>query len=466
MAGPNGEQRHKGQSKAEKSGGRRGCLYTFAALCVAALAVAFSGLLQSVVSLAGDRPNGATTAAWSGLEVYAKPVLSFVGLNAQLDHFCSTNTFIHLLRDYGSLLGLENSTAQWNQAQKYYEEQRPIVEQAAKNFDLHGYWDGMAEVPLDTSLIDLLALRVTIMKSKMDNEGREDFRIEKDKCDMLQFLKRNDFPIPQVFGVWRDTPANFVEEFLSKQAVPSNASWPVFLKSCHLTQGVEDSVRKLPSREAMTTQRSELTRYVEQKWNRHAVDVDRSFARDGNALTGVLQPGVALQANYPSPNEFKIVVLWGRAYLAYDIENEGVVLRDGTFEQGSRARPYGTGLPTPITEIPHMAWLIEEGHLERMWRLAEVTALAIGIDQIRIDVFIRKGEPEAINVNEISLSSGQPNHMHTEFMAKLWVEPHVRRWPRSFPATTPVHLMDFASGEIPNQKAVLEQWDPTWRNAV
>ncbi|CAE8619987.1 unnamed protein product [Polarella glacialis] len=384
------------------------------------------------------RPNGATAAAWSGFERTAAEFLRVAGLNPYIDAMGFRRSFMHFLRDVFPL-----SRLLWDHAHEYYKQQQPLVEESAKNFYLHEYWNDMQAASRDDDWIDTLAVRAAGMRKQFDQNGREDFRVEKDKCDMFEFLTRNEFPLPKVYGIWRSSPTDFMENLQSGRAIPANTSYPVFLKMCHLTQGVEDSVRRFSDFQKTQGQSGEeLNKFLEQKWQRHANDADRIFAEDGNVITQTLQPGVSLQAGFADPVEFKVLVIWGRAYLAYHMEAEGIVLRDGTFEQGGRTTPWGLAVPRQVADLPEIAWVQNEGHLPRIWALAESAALAMGIDQVRIDIFIRKGEPEAVTINEISLSSGMPNHMHSDFLGNLWMDPHVNSWYKKFPADVPVHLLD------------------------
>ncbi len=58
---------------------------------------------------------------------------------------------------------------------------------------------------------------------------------------------------------------------------------------------------------------------------------------------------------------------------------------------------------------------------------------------MRIDIFVQRGAPDALVINENSLSSGMAYHMHFEFLAKLWAEPHLRKWYRVHPSNRRVY---------------------------
>lgn len=266
---------------------------------------------------------------------------------------------------------------------------------------------------------------------------------------MLRWLERNEFPIPKVVGIWQGEAEDFLTALFG---LPSNSSWPLFAKSCHLTQGVEDSVRKLRSQEDILKHKEDWRAFIKQKWFKKTNDADRIFSEDSNALSRDLSPGFVLQHGFPDVAELKVLVIWGRAYVGYFIENEGLVCRDGTWEQGNRARPWGEAAPLPISQVPKVAWI--ENRLGRVWKLAEAVAQAAGNDQIRVDIFVSRTDPEAIAVNEISLSSGQSMYMHTEFATRLWAEPYLKGTFRPFSADVPVHKLGPKSGKVPNFETV------------
>eukprot|EP00930_Biecheleria_cincta_P045585 TRINITY_DN31420_c0_g1_i1.p1 TRINITY_DN31420_c0_g1~~TRINITY_DN31420_c0_g1_i1.p1 ORF type:complete len:482 (+),score=95.76 TRINITY_DN31420_c0_g1_i1:43-1488(+) len=399
--------------------------------------------------LADSRPVGATAAAWKPAELQVKDFLTSIGVTGTIE----AATFSGWFNKLQSFM-FPISKAQYQHAQRFYEQERPLILESAKRFQVHGYWSKhMSIESLNVPWMQLLALRMKSLRLQMEQEGRHDSKVERDKCDMLDWLQRNGFPIPQVVGVWRNSPEEFTRDLL-QQLVPSNeTSWPMFAKICHLTQGIEDSVRRLRSPEWVLEHREELESFVKLKWYKTTNDADRVFAQDSNALSRKLQPGMVLQESYSTPAEFKVQVLWGRAYLAYFIEGEGIVCRDGTFEQGSRSKPWGLAAPVPVRDSD-WAWLEAEGHLPRIWQLAEAVALSAGCEQMRVDIFVRKGEPTAVAVNEISLSSGASMHMHSEFIGKLWSEPYIEQTYQSYPSRTPIHKLDVNSGDIPNLEAM------------
>ena len=64
-------------------------------------------------------------------------------------------------------------------------------------------------------------------------------------------------------------------------------------------------------------------------------------------------------------------------------------------------------------------WVRKEGHMACVWRLAERVARLAAIDQMRVDIFVAKGHPDACVVNENSLSSGSDTWPHRMCAAPL-----------------------------------------------
>mmetsp|Transcript_18463 Transcript_18463/g.29392 ORF Transcript_18463/g.29392 Transcript_18463/m.29392 type:complete len:89 (-) Transcript_18463:156-422(-) len=78
----------------------------------------------------------------------------------------------------------------------------------------------------------------------------------------------------------------------------------------------------------------------------------------------------------------------------------------------------------------------------------------MGIDQVRIDIFITKGDPDAIAINENSISSGMGYRSHFEFMPKIWAQGHVEKWFKKYEGPgkdLPVYQLSYPDKTCPNQ---------------
>lgn len=93
----------------------------------------------------------------------------------------------------------------------------------------------------------------------------------------------------------------------------------------------------------------------------------------------------------------------------------------------------------PLPKNVWYNWIFEEGHMECVWRLGERAAMLMGIDEVRIDIFISRGNPHGCVINEDSISSGHPYGAHGPFLTKLWFEPHKRKWYRPYTSKVPVY---------------------------
>lgn len=63
--------------------------------------------------------------------------------------------------------------------------------------------------------------------------------------------------------------------------------------------------------------------------------------------------------------------------------------------------------------------------MEQACHIAESAAKAAGIDAMRVDIFLKKGNPAAAQINENSLSSAADYQWHTPYLAKAWQEGHL-----------------------------------------
>mmetsp|Transcript_1502 Transcript_1502/g.2062 ORF Transcript_1502/g.2062 Transcript_1502/m.2062 type:complete len:480 (-) Transcript_1502:137-1576(-) len=354
--------------------------------------------------------------------------------------------------------------ASWLKAKQYYESQRPMFEKAASSFEVHPYWLRTEIDRVDAGWYEMISLRAKAMADMFDESGRDDFKIEKDKCEMYRFFTRNKFRTATIFGYWDDYE-KFTRDLFADKAIPANATWPVFFKCCHLTQGSSESTRMLKSKDWVHKNEKEMTAFIKEKWIYRADDWERPWAKHMNKLTDSLIPGIMVQGPFstswedmsrePKVVELKVETFWGRAYLASaNFGRDTIILRDGSIEV------YPTWWQNKVnahTESPYNTWIREEGHLERVWKLAETAAKIMGIDQVRIDIFIKKGDPDAITINENSISSGMGYRSHFEFMPKIWAEGHVEKWYKEYkgPAKdTPVYELSYPDKKCPNYNQI------------
>lgn len=311
-----------------------------------------------------------------------------------------------------------------------------MFRKSAAGFRLHPYWQaaGTEITSIELSWYELIGRRISGMARLYRETGADDFKVEKNKCVMYDFFEGAGLPFCPIIGRW-DTLEGFVADLRSGAAFANATSWPVFLKTCHLTQGSSASTRPLFSKGSAVGAADELTRWLTKKWNYRADDWERPWRIDGNLLTDHLVPGIILQS--PSllsfnPEtqkaqvvEIKAAVFWGRAYAGVitDIKNYGkgapVVTRGINALQHPKNGVI-EGFATPFdhdmlatTYLPNdgpgswFHWILTEDHLNKcVWPLAERTARIMGIDAVRIDIFIVKDQPLSCVLNEISLSDG------------------------------------------------------------
>jgi len=347
-------------------------------------------------------------------------------------------------------LGFSNA-----RAAQYYEEQAPLLAQAAADFKLHPAFarTNVSDLPDDgVTWHNMIHRRIIAMATSLREEGRDDFRVEKDRCAMFRFFQKNAFPICPVFGYY-DSKEALVSALDSETAVPAaraaDTAYPAFIKACHLTQSSSRGTFAVANADALAS--PALRDWVDKKWTLRANDFDREWKEEGNELTDSLAPGFLVQAPLVQPGqpayevrsrisvgvyEFKVEVLWGRAYLAL-LDGIHVFKRDGSIEDystmGALVRIPGNGA--------RVRWIADDGYMPCVFGLAERVARTMGIDSVRMDIFLKLGDVNGCTVNENSLSSGMVYYGHENFMAKAWADGHKARSFTILDTTKPVYDM-------------------------
>jgi len=300
-------------------------------------------------------------------------------------------------------------------AEHYYNQQLPKIKVAARNFHVHAYFASLKRYVTTEKVgwYEMIGYRVKEHARLLASDKRDDYRVEKDKCVMMEFFERNQFPMPKIFKVWR-VKSKAIQDLTERpEQILGDTKFPVFLKSCHLTQGSSKGTTPVKSLLELKDSWTWFHRWINAKWQYRSDDWERPWAADMNLLTNTLVPGLLIQGPFEIPKgpgcqfmELKVEVLYGYAYLA--ISNEPykgtIITRDGNIEVYPGIR---RGITNAAIQNPEETkWVEEEGHLPKVWAMAERAAKIIGADEIRIDIFIRRGDPDGVNINENSLSSG------------------------------------------------------------
>eukprot|EP00467_Chlorarachnion_reptans_P023078 CAMPEP_0114512096 /NCGR_PEP_ID=MMETSP0109-20121206/14776_1 /TAXON_ID=29199 /ORGANISM="Chlorarachnion reptans, Strain CCCM449" /LENGTH=607 /DNA_ID=CAMNT_0001691723 /DNA_START=40 /DNA_END=1863 /DNA_ORIENTATION=- len=329
-------------------------------------------------------------------------------------------------------------------AAEYYQSQIPHIEMSLKKrFTLHPYF-ARTELREGMRLEEIVLQRLKSFEIQLHENNATGYMMEKDKCAMLNFFQNHDINIPKVIGIYHDKE-ELLEKLYEIQKSSTAYNYPLFLKGCHLTQGGDRGTR--PARAKNFTSHlmeKYLLTWVEKKWAQKALDNNRPWSTLMNKLLARLEPGIAIQAPFRglrispdnTPLEVKVEVVWGRAYLGLFPEYHDVIaLRGGIFEYTDRSQDAPEHWTLGNKPDIRLKWLLDKGHMEAVWELAEKVALRIGIDEIRVDVFIDPERPESPAVNEISLSSGHNYLFHSPHLAAAWVGPHLSLSP--FNSMTP-----------------------------
>jgi len=158
----------------------------------------------------------------------------------------------------------------------------------------HPYWDVVNPPGMYDRYSYVATARFHAMRRNLEKHGRDDFKIEKSKCEMTRFMQRNDFPIPPILAIWN---TRLLPPELNASSCP-NAPLPLFVKACHLTQGHLHSWFRVKR----CDQLPELEEWMDGIFDTVATDPERMWAEDADVLTAKLEPGFMLQGG-PSPSQ-------------------------------------------------------------------------------------------------------------------------------------------------------------------
>eukprot|EP00494_Astrolonche_serrata_P023420 UN23678 len=96
-------------------------------------------------------------------------------------------------------------------------------------FEVHEYWSINKNIEKQYSLDDLQVYRSERMREQFPE--RDDYKVEKSKCVMNDFLKKNNINLGEVLKIFTDKSKFW--DYLKNDF----DDYPVVIKFCHLTQG-------------------------------------------------------------------------------------------------------------------------------------------------------------------------------------------------------------------------------------
>ena len=167
----------------------------------------------------------------------------------------------HPFMTYGFTFINSKSAASYRKAEAYYQSQLPHFVEAAKNFYVHKYFTHTKVVSVDVGWFDLIGARLKAMGDLLRNERKDDFKIEKDKCEMTKFFILNKFPHCKVLK-WYNSKDEFKQQAKDGAAWADVPAWPIFIKNCHLTQGSAKGTKRLKNAQSLDW----LPSWVDEKW--------------------------------------------------------------------------------------------------------------------------------------------------------------------------------------------------------
>jgi len=335
-------------------------------------------------------------------------------------------------------------------ATEYFESQKPFFKASAAKLKLHRYFTTL-QLPNEITWNNMIHERIKAFAKLLQEEGRDDYKVEKDRCAMYNFFSKNNLPICKVLGQWQsqDKIIDALQSGEVKQL--AGGDFPIFLKACHLTQSSSRGTYIISSEEKLDEKVKDKTleSWINQKWNFRANDFERVWVNEGNMLTNAVKPAILVQGPFKQPGhdwdvhgrfavgllEFRIEVLWGRAYFAL---LDGCILffRDGVVEDYSTALGF---LKIPVFDTPKLKWITDGGYMDCIWDLAERTARATATESVRLDIFLKRGDPKGCTINENSLSSGMLYWGHESYIAQTWASGHISKGYQKLETDKPVY---------------------------
>jgi len=348
-------------------------------------------------------------------------------------------------------------------AKEYFEAQKPLFKASATKMQIHRYFTTL-QVPKEILWNNMIHERIKAFAKLLDADGRDDYKVEKDRCKMYSFFKKNNLPICDVLGEWTSKEDFFKVLKAGEVTKLAGGDFPVFFKACHLTQSSSQGTLIISSAEKMAKGIADnsLVEWVEKKWAFRPNDFERVWVNEGNKLTDSITPAILVQGPFKQAGaswkvhgrfavgllEFRVEVLWGRAYLAL-LDGCVVFFRDGIIEDYST--PLGF-LKIPVFGSEKLQWIVDEGYMDCIFTLAERAAQATATESVRYDIFLKKGDPNGCTINENSLSSGMLYWGHEDYLAQTWASGHISKGYQVLDTEMPVY--ELGPGETGTYKPV------------
>jgi len=390
-------------------------------------------------------------------------LLVFVVVSTTL-RYLTRGMYLHEMLPESFHAELEN---QLSTASYYWSSQWPFIEESAKHFQLHWQFSQVVGMlPLTgrcdkNVFFDMVCMRMQMFTESLERYGRDDYRIEKDHCAMLSWLRMNNLNHSHYFGEWH-TLESIIDDVQSGKAWESPTHWPIDIKACQLKPPGMQGHLNVPSREWGVEHSQEVIDWLTAKWAQPCYDNHKPWTDLAKTLSPTLKPAFAMVSNKPlaaqggEDLDFVVMVdvIFGRAYSALRVIGMHVFLRgkDDAVEihnaWGWRSVLYSHRI---VKSTFNDMWVVEENHMSCVWDLAERVAKIMGADQVRVDIALTKGRPMDCLVWELTLTSNLGAPAHMRYVAKSWVLGHTNRLYSVFGNETskPVYLQ--TKDDVPGQ---------------
>jgi len=294
-----------------------------------------------------------------------------------------------------------------------------FLQNLPEGFNVHEYFQIPEGADL-THVHEFMYFRTKKIHDQFVANKNLNFRIEKSKCFMYDFLQRHSISHVPVLGQW-DSKEAFWSWIESEEA-----SFPLIVKFCHLTQGgqawkgyEEISGNSFFIKNAGAAKSDLFHKWVNVGWDLIPRDPGRVWEPNMREPLESLERGIFVQPAWhffpgmSQPLELKIFVIWGKAFFVrfetgypdwlfgntrndrfYVLPNIDLKVRDNT---NMFFRYWNTASPVfaPIRNF--------EDHLRAAIQLAESDAQTLKADFLRVDIFLNPDDPSSPAINEHSL---------------------------------------------------------------
>jgi hypothetical protein len=129
---------------------------------------------------------------------------------------------------------------------------------------------------------------VTFLAEITEDPTQDGFKVEKDKCLMTDWIEANGLPQLRRVGPWRQLPKTVaVLREIADGKMPDKEAplkYPIFLKACHITQGIQHGTHFIKSQADFAEHFQEHMEWVRNIYTTVSSDNERPWAKEALIL--------------------------------------------------------------------------------------------------------------------------------------------------------------------------------------